>query len=176
MNWELKALKVAYRAHEDQKRKYTGEPYITHPIAVAGILKGAGITNEYVLAAALLHDVIEDTNHTALDLYHHFPSQVVHLVNEVTDVSKPSDGNRKTRKEIDRKHLQKASPSGQTIKLADLIHNTQSIVQYDKDFARVYLKEKEKLLSILSQGDVTLQEKALEVLQAAKEEIYKQCD
>ena len=74
-----KAIKYATEAHGDQKRKYTGEPYITHPIAVMEIVKTVAHTKE-MLAAAVLHDVIEDTNlnrrnrihihHSFIILYH----------------------------------------------------------------------------------------------------------
>ena len=150
------AYRFAKIAHGDQKRKYTGESYIIHPVAVAKIV--ASVTDGCVeIAAALLHDVIEDTDKTYDDIFNAgFRHLVANLVLEVTDVSKPEDGNRAIRKEIDRQHLAKASPSGQTIKLADLIHNTESIVKYDPGFAQVYMREKQLLLEVLTKGDKTL--------------------
>ena len=64
------------------------------------------------------------------------------LVDDLTDVSKPQDGNRATRKELDRQHTAKASPDAKTIKLADLISNSRSIMKDDPNFAKVYMKEK----------------------------------
>ncbi len=82
------------------------------------------------------------------------------LVMELTDVSKPSDGNRSARKEIDRKHLAGISPRAKTVKLADLIDNTRDITSHDLHFARVYLKEMTALLEVLTEGDSRLDQKA----------------
>lgn len=145
----------AAAAHDGQRRKYTGEPYILHPIAVARLVESVGLDEE-VVAAALLHDVIEDTQFGYVDIWARFGQRVADLVNEVTDVSKPSDGNRAVRKALDREHLAKASPEGMSIKLADLIDNTKSITIHDPDFARVYMREKKALISLLRAGNVTL--------------------
>ncbi len=93
------------------------------------------------------------------------------LVLEVTDVSRPEDGNREARKAIDREHLARSSPEGATIKLADLIDNTKSIVAHDKGFARVYLPEMEKLLEVLRHGDPALWQRAYETLCMAQHEL-----
>ena len=77
---------------------------------------------------------------------------------EVTDVSKKEDGNRAVRKHIDLMHLANASPEGQTIKLADLIDNTESITKYDPGFAYKYMREKRDLLQVLTRGDYRLYE------------------
>ena len=63
-----RAYEVAAEAHAGQVRK-TGDPYITHPLAVAHMLAGYGL-DEQTLAAALLHDTVEDTNLTLSDLVH----------------------------------------------------------------------------------------------------------
>lgn len=153
---ERDALTVAYLVHAGQRRKYTGEPYITHPIAVAGILKDCGIVDPEVIAAAILHDTIEDTSIRYADIYTALGKRVADLVLEVTDVSKPEHGNRSVRKAIDRKHIAAASVDGKNIKLADLIHNTASIVQYDPKFAKTYLVEKRFLLEVLTDGNSEL--------------------
>jgi len=150
----------AEKAHGDQVRKYTGEPYIRHPEEVASLLLGVGIEDRDVLSAALLHDVVEDTTATLDDIRGSFGSRVAQLVSEVTDVSKPSDGNRRTRKAMDRDHLAKASPEGQSIKLADLISNSGSILAHDPDFAKVYLAEKRELLDVLIDGNPELYARA----------------
>lgn len=153
----IKAYEFAKIAHGHQKRKYTGEPYINHPLAVANILYRCICwptceRNSIMLQAAILHDVIEDTFITDNELYCEFDTDVVALVLQVTDKSKPDDGDRATRKEIDRQHLAKASADAQSIKLADLIHNTESIVKHDKKFAKIYLEEKRLLLQVLTKG------------------------
>lgn len=170
---ELKALEFAFKAHQGQKRKYTNEPYITHCIAVADIIKtNSDPLIDQVICAAYLHDTIEDTLVTYEDVISEFDKDVADLVLEVTDVSKPSDGNRRARKKKDKEHLANASISGKSIKLADMIHNTQSIVLYDKDFAKVYLREKEELLDVLIGGKQSLMIKAKNLLKE-NEYLYK---
>ena len=78
------------------------------------------------------------------------------LVEGLTDVSRPEDGNRRTRKSIDRDRLAEQSGEVQTIKLADLIHNTYSIEEHDPSFYKVYKREKMDLLTVLTKGDLTL--------------------
>lgn len=154
-----KALQFATKAHEGQKRKYTGEDYIVHPIEVMEIVRSVPHTEE-MLAAALLHDVVEDCGITEKQIIAEFGEKTAELVMWLTDVSKPADGNRKIRKEIDRQHTAIAPVAAKTIKLADLISNTGSIIQHDKHFAVVYLREKKLLLEVLGEGDSTLFEKA----------------
>ena len=148
-------LKFATKAHGDQKRKYTGEPYIVHPIAVSEIVKTVPHTDEMV-AAALLHDVVEDTPVTIQEIETKFGSKVAELVGWLTDTSRPENGNRKTRKSIDRLHSADAPAEAQTIKLADLIHNTKSIEKHDPSFWKVYKQEKIALLDVLTKGDRSL--------------------
>ena len=156
---EEKALDFATRAHKEQVRKYTEEPYINHPAAVAEILRKSGARPE-VIAAGYLHDVVEDCDVSLEEIEAEFGPDVAKLVDEVTDKSRPEDGNRATRKAIDRDSLAKASPEGQTIKLADLIDNTSSIVERDPNFAKVYLAEKRDLLEVLTKGDRRLWQRA----------------
>ena len=153
------AIKFATEAHGDQKRKYTGEPYITHPIAVMEIVREVPHTEE-MLIAAVLHDTVEDTPVTIEDIKTKFGTKVAELVDGLTDVSRPEDGNRKTRKALDRAHLAKQNAEVQTIKLADLIHNTMSIGLYDPHFYKVYKEEKIKILDVLKLGNQTLMHRA----------------
>ena len=153
------AIEFATEAHGDQKRKYTGEPYITHPIAVMEIVREVPHTEE-MLMAAVLHDTVEDTPVTIEDIKTKFGTKVAELVDGLTDVSRPEDGNRKTRKALDRAHLAKQNAEVQTIKLADLIHNTMSIGLYDPHFYKVYKEEKIKILDVLKLGNQTLMHRA----------------
>lgn len=158
---ERSALAFAKDAHEsiDQRRKYTNEPYIVHPIAVAEIVKTVTHKDEMV-AAALLHDTVEDTDTTIEDIDREFGAEVADLVYWLTDVSKPEDGNRKVRKQKDLEHIAKAPAAAKTIKLADLCDNTLTIKEHDPDFWRVYRHEKLRLLEVLKQGDKTLWDRA----------------
>jgi len=163
----LPAYGFAQCAHLRQRRKYTGEPYATHCLAVARTV--AQHTDDIdVISAALLHDVVEDTDIAADEIQTEFGARVARLVLEVTDVSRPEDGNRPKRKELDRMYLARSSPEGATIKLADLIDNTSSVVAGDAKFAAVYLREKEALLPCLEHGAGELMGKARAVLAEAQ--------
>ena len=157
MNTVEKAKVFATAAHAavGQTRKYTGEPYVVHPMEVASIVESVGGT-EAMVAAALLHDVLEDTGVTVDVLEEQFGSEVTDLVLWLTDISKPEDGNRSTRKALDRQHSAAAPAAAQTIKVADLISNSRSIVAHDPGFAKVYLEEKRLLLDLLTRADPTL--------------------
>jgi len=154
-------MRVAFQymkeAHGDQKRKYSGEPYWTHPNAVAKILESVGCP-DHIVIAGLLHDVVEDTDKTIYDIDAIFGNKVAKVVEQVTDVSQPQDGNRRERKLMDKNHLAISDYSGATVKLADLIHNTMSIVKHDKSFAKIYLEEKKELLKVLKHGHKGLYE------------------
>lgn len=159
---EKQAMDFAEYAHRsvNQLRKYTDEPYIVHPRDVVSIIKTVPCSFNMV-AAAWLHDTIEDVPWVTRELLEIvFGYDIAYLVSQVTDVSKKSDGNRAIRKSIDKDHLALATPEGQTIKLADLISNTSSIVQYDPGFAVKYMKEKDELLHVLKKGDPTLYARA----------------
>lgn len=161
------AFMFAAHAHKDQRRKYTGEPYINHCIHVAQILQEAKPTEEMTIAA-ILHDTVEDTNTTIQDIENNFGMVVACFVEQLTDSSKKTDGNRKVRKQIDLEHTDKVSPSAKTIKLADLISNSESIAEHDYNFAFVYLKEKERLLDVLTEGDSRLYKRAWDTLIQSK--------
>jgi len=163
------AFAAGAHAAVGQVRKYTGAPYIEHPRAVARIVATVAHTPE-MIAAALLHDVVEDTGVTFSFLGKEFGDEVTDLVFWLTDRSKPEDGNREMRKAIDRAHSAKAPPAAQTIKLADLIDNTSTIDQYDPEFAKVYRKEKEALLLVMTQGAPALHARAVAQLQAFDEQ------
>lgn len=173
MDMVEKARVFATAAHAavGQKRKYTGEDYISHPIEVANILHQAGYRTDEIQAAALLHDLREDTHITHELIRKEFGDYVATLVDGLTDVSRPEDGNRATRKEIDRKHIAKQSSMCKTIKLADIISNSKNILEHDWEFARVYLKEKMALLRVLEDGDVRLWEEAYEIVQNGLEQL-----
>ena len=160
-----KAELFAKRKHAEvnQVRKYTGDPYISHPRAVVRLV--SRVTDDpQIISAAWLHDTVEDTNTKIQEIESEFGVKIASFVDMLTDVSNPEDGNRAVRKEIDRVHLSKAHPDAKTVKLADLIHNSISIIEHDPKFARVYMKEKELLLEVLKEGDVYLYEIAMEMI------------
>jgi len=158
---ERRACEFATAAHArvGQRRKYTGQPYIEHPAAVVALVRTVP-HDEAMLCAAWMHDLIEDCGVAADDIERLLGYDVAQLVVQVTGVSKPSDGNRRTRKAIDREHLARACPRGKTIKIADIIHNMASIATCDPAFARVYVPEKALELDALAEGDATLMAQA----------------
>lgn len=154
---------------QNQVRKFSGKPYHTHPYAVAKILEANGFdNNDNVICAALCHDVIEDTYFTRDAIEDRFGSRVADLVEQVSNVSKLSDGNRKVRKEIDRQHYAKADYEGKSIKLADLIHNSSTMKDM-KGFGYTWMKEMRDLLEVLTDGNETLYWKA----KAISDEYFK---
>jgi (p)ppGpp synthase/HD superfamily hydrolase len=157
MTLELRARTFATAAHAAvaQLRKYTNEPYIVHPAEVVSILKTRPHNPEMV-AAAWLHDTVEDTGVSIELIRAEFGSEVSDLVGWLTDVSRPEQGNRAVRKAIDRAHTASAPAEAQTIKLCDLISNTRSIVEHDHKFAETYLAEKRLLLEVMTKGDPVL--------------------
>lgn len=159
----LRTAAYAAKAHAGVVRKFGGEPYITHPLDVAGIVADAGGSEEMVMAA-LLHDVVEDTPITIEEIKETFGEKVASLVFDMTKVSKLSDGDRETRKAMDLAHTAKVSAEAATIKLADLISNSRSVVGMSKAFAKMYTLENFKVLAALSHGDVNLHARVGEML------------
>lgn len=158
---------IAAHCAVGQKRKYTGEDYHHHPLEVATlVMEHALHWNTAMLVAAVLHDVVEDTQVPLSVIESQFGPEVAALVEQLTDVSKPEDGNRAARKAIDRAHTAKASHQAKTIKLADLISNTRTIVARDPEFAPVYLAEKRQLLEVLKEGDPELYKMAYDLAHA----------
>ena len=142
-------LDFAVKAHAGQTRKYTGEDYIVHPIAVSELVRKHGGSKVQV-SAALLHDVIEDCDVSIERIIKLFGGDVANLVMWLTDTSKPSDGNRRIRKGIDANPLSKAPAEAQFVKLADLIDNSETIFRFDSGFAPVFKKEMAHLVKIMT--------------------------
>jgi (p)ppGpp synthase/HD superfamily hydrolase len=166
-----KAAAFAKRAHESigQVRKYGGEPYWTHLHAIAEIVSTVPHTPQ-MLAAAWLHDVLEDTVATPEEaasvrawIRDELGADVLELVEALTDSPREA-GNREARKALDRERLGAASAEAQTVKLADLIDNARSILANDPHFSVVYRREGRKLLEVLTKGDAGLRQVAAELL------------
>lgn len=164
----IRAYYFALAAHAavGQVRKYTGEPYINHPVAVLSRLLaycGDKVT-ENMMQAALLHDVVEDTGVNGEVIRHHFGRSVWIVVMELTKATTPSFGNRAERHAFEVERLSRASWMAQTIKVADLMDNTVSIVERDPDFAYRYLPEKAMLLNVMKAALPEIREPAIKML------------
>lgn len=150
----LEAVTFAIKAHEGQERKYTGEAYIVHPIEVADLVHSFADKAKYdadlirnMTIAALLHDTVEDCEVTYNDIEKSFGVVVRNFVFWLTDVTSKVQGNRRIRKELELERILHAPGNVKDIKICDLLSNTKSIVEHDKDFARVYLSEKGAILA-----------------------------
>ncbi|GMV39124.1 MAG: hypothetical protein AMXMBFR64_08400 [Myxococcales bacterium] len=122
----LRAVDFAARKHRDQRRKDdAASPYINHPVAVALLLaEVGGVSDPDVLAAAILHDTLEDTDTAPAELEAEFGARVRALVEEVTDdkrLPKPE------RKRLQVEHARSLSPGAAAIKLGDKIANVRDV-------------------------------------------------
>lgn len=152
MDLAFKAMEFARRAHAKQVRKYTGNPYVDHLAEVAGIVTTVDSSQE-TLAVAWLHDCREDQSVTGETIEELFGMRVAVGVALLSDFEV---GNRAERKAASRERLAGASGWIQTIKCADLISNTSSIVMHDPKFAVTYLAEKRALLDVMTKADPRL--------------------
>lgn len=149
----LKALEFAAHKHRDQKRKNKeASPYINHPIALATVLwEEGGVTDPVVIAAALLHDTIEDTKTTWQELRGAFGDEVAGIVLEVTDVKWTS---RPLRKRLQEWRARYASERAKLVKLADKIVNLRDVAahppeNWDLDRRREYFEWAKKVIDRL---------------------------
>ncbi len=160
-------LEFARKKHEGQVRKYTNDPYINHPVAVADIASRF-MDDDGAIEIAICHDLLEDTDCTSGELndllmrigYDRFEAMgtvisVIELTDEYTHEKYP-EMNRETRKRMEAERMGKTNYLSQSVKYADLIHNTSSIVKHDKGFAKVYLKEKKRALDAMRGGNIDL--------------------
>ena len=148
------ALLFAADAHEaaGQTRKYTKELYFLHPVRVAVTVLDHGVA-DHVVAAALLHDVVEDTRVTLAELRVRFGGAVADLVYWVTNTATLADGNRKVRAAINLRHVTSGPAEAQTIKASDILDNVPSIIRHDPSFAAVYVPEKIATLRAMTKAD-----------------------
>ena len=164
----------ADNAHGAQKRKYTQERYIVHPLRVMQICRE--YTNELpLLAAALLHDVLEDTPTTQNEIKDFLITLMdvsqanysLELVIELTDVYIKDNypkWNRRKRKAEEAMRIEKTSADSQTVKYADIIDNCIEIINHDPDFANVFLRECKAILKKIPNGNKKLYERAVKTV------------
>ena len=138
-----KARAFAADKHASQKRKYTDQPYFNHLEAVASTLQSAGVMEPTVLAAAYLHDTVEDTDATMQDIIREFGADVGELVYWLTDAE---EGNRESRTLMSSWRLARAPMQAKLIKFADIIDNATSIREHDRGFFRLWAAEKVEIL------------------------------
>ena len=182
-NTLLQIQAFADKAHGDQTRRYTPDRYIVHPTRVMEICQQ--YTNDRaVLAAALLHDVLEDTDvtkdniedflRTVMDL--HQAQRTIKLVVELTDIYVKKNfpqWNRRKRKALEAERLGKTSPEAQTIKYADIIDNSAEIATHDPEFGEKFLNECRNLLTKMTKGNAELRQRAIDTVHSNIELLKK---
>lgn len=176
-------IQYADKAHGDQMRKYAPDRYIVHPVRVMETCRR--VTDDAtILAAAVLHDVLEDTDVTKEEMRKFLESvlpadqalRTLEMVVDLTDVYVKKDYprlNRRARKAKELERLTKTSPDSQTIKYADIIDNTKEIVVHDPDFANVFLRECKANLEKMDRGNPELYNEALRLVNEALQDLKR---
>jgi (p)ppGpp synthase/HD superfamily hydrolase len=178
-----KVKEFADQAHGNQRRKYTPDRYIVHPIRVMHTCR------EYtgalpMLASALLHDVLEDTPVTEGDIHAFLVAvmspedaqQTTRLVVELTDVYTKEafpNWNRKKRKQKEVARMSAISADAQTVKYADILDNCNEIVEHDPQFAPRFLNECKMLLNSMSLGNQELYKRSKDAVNAGLARLAK---
>ena len=177
---QLKLVEFVSMKHGTQTRKYTGERYVNHPVEVAKLV---GMFEPTFVEVALCHDLYEDTTcdfdelHRALVSFGYdrrLAYSICTFVTGLTDIYTHNDFpyfNRKRRKELEAIRLGKCGYVVQTVKCADLVSNSISIVEFDEKFSKVYLSEKEFILSQFKNANPDILFMAEDVLRRAKGKI-----
>jgi len=137
-----KARDFATEAHEGQERKFQDLPFIAHPTGVFTILYEYGKASEDELAAAFLHDVLEDTDVTSSELEQEFEEGVVSIVNDLT-VEKPASLDKNLYLKTE---LTSMPDSSLRVKLSDRLHNVSDLCLAPDDFSERYSEDTEKLI------------------------------
>ncbi len=144
----IDAARFAKQCHAGQVRKYSGRPYITHPIRVAGRVATHPLATEPLVAAAFLHDVVEDCDVPLSAIETRFGPTVVSYVDQLTNPTWEDGIPRSERKRRDRDRIATISNECKMVKLIDRIDNLHEI-DLTSDFARLYANESLLLLEVL---------------------------
>lgn len=150
-----------------QKRKFSGGEYFVHPLEVSKLVALYQGTDD-MICAALLHDLIEDTQIKLETIRNTFGDNIARMVAGLTKVSKLEDGDRATRKAIDLAHTALQCPDTKTIKICDIIDNLSDIYEGDPAWAKQYILEKELLLEVLREGNSQAWDLASRMVKEAK--------
>lgn len=178
--WEL--FDFVKDQHQDQKRKYTGEPYYSHLLRVAEIVSKYS-NNDMEVEIALCHDLLEKTKCTKQELalklidigYDLFPrSKVLKGVYDMTN-HYTSEAytmyDRKKRKELEAERMCESQSFSQTVMYAEIIDNTQSLVEHDPEFASVYLHEVLTYIDDIDEGQPQLYNKCRKIVNSAMRQL-----
>ncbi|MDX2097718.1 MAG: bifunctional (p)ppGpp synthetase/guanosine-3',5'-bis(diphosphate) 3'-pyrophosphohydrolase [Leptolyngbyaceae cyanobacterium bins.59] len=151
MDLICRAFDFAYQLHEGQFRA-SGEPYICHPVAVAGLLRDLGGSSS-MIAAGFLHDVVEDTHITVEELEQHFGAEVRHLVEGVTKLSKFNFSSKTERQAESFRRMFMAMAQDIrviVVKLADRLHNMRTLEHLSDEKRRSIALETREIFAPLA--------------------------
>lgn len=151
------AREIATKAHEGVVRKWVtsdahpnGVPYITHPTRIAERVQRLRSATDVMVAAAWLHDVVEDTKLPHEQIIDACGVQTYYLVLELTNPSKQLlKANRQLKKEVDRYHIERVSSEAKLIKLIDRTDNLCESLTAPESFRKKYIPESDALVLIL---------------------------
>lgn len=167
-----RAEAFATAAHEavNQKRKFTDEPYIVHPRAVASVVQRLQVHSWEQIVLAWLHDTVEDTGVTRETIRIIFGSEIADGIYYLTNVER-SAGNRRERHRLNVQRLRLAPANVQTVKVADIFDNTKDIAALAPDFAPVFLAEKDDVMEALRNADPALWAMTMAQIENQKKEL-----
>lgn len=159
----VSAYNYSKEKHKGQKRKWSSLDYFTHPKAVARIIEDL-TDKDYLVAVALLHDVIEDTDATYLDLVGKFGQRIATLVMELTET--PEKRKNLNKEDYLIREMNNMSEDALTVKLADRYHNIKflekDIVDVEhQDFIKSYSEQTKKILENLDYDKLSYIQKIL---------------
>lgn len=146
-----RAFEFAYELHKGQYRK-SGEPYICHPVAVAGMLRYLG-GNSAMIAAGFLHDIVEDTEVTLEEIEQRFGTEVRHLVEGVTKLSKFNFSSKTERQAENFRRMFLAMAQDIrviVVKLADRLHNMRTLEHLSEEKRRSIALETREIFAPLA--------------------------
>ena len=172
----IRACKIASEAHRSQKRRYSNDPYILHPMRVAGrvtLLMNAGPVE---IAASWLHDVLEDSGMKEKDLEDRgMPKEVIDYVVALTNPSSRMDKTvpRAQRKVKDIEHLAKQNTWVKKIKLIDRLDNLIELSWDDISFMDLYCQETKLLVDAIGDADKEIADELKALVNFYEEEIDK---
>ena len=169
----LKAAHFAAKKHRDQRRKDKhASPYIIHPISVAlAITQIGGVDDPEILAAALLHDTLEDTDTTPEELEAEFGKKVCEYVLDVSD-DKTLPKDERKRRQIE--HAKQISKGAALIKLGDKISNVTDVINnppedWDINRRKEYLDWAEKVIENCPKVNDRMENKFKEIIKQGRE-------
>ncbi len=172
----LKAAVYAADKHKYQRRKgFNQIPYINHPLKVALLLSECGETDETLLLAAILHDVVEDTDSTYEEILAEFGREVAELVKEVTDDKELPYA---IRKELQIKGAPNLSDLAKKLKIADKICNVRDITNYPLDWSTErklsYLDWAQEVVNGCREQNQKLEEMFDETIESGVEKLHNE--